>query len=59
MEDSLRTEIVLFKNVYPNCPLPHTIYPTNATDPFKSASDERNKWVRYGHLNALYSHVQA
>jgi len=32
-------------------------YPTNAPDPFKSASYERTKWVRCGHLNAPHSHV--
>jgi len=35
------------------------LYPTNAPDPFKSASEERTKWVHCGHLNAPYSHVQA
>jgi len=35
------------------------LYPMNAPDPFKSASYERTKWVRCGHLNALHSHVQA
>jgi len=34
-------------------------YPTNAPDPFKSASYELTKWVRCGHLNAQHSHVQA
>jgi len=35
------------------------LYPTNAPDPFKPASYERTISVRCGHLNALYSHVQA
>jgi len=35
------------------------LYPTNAPDPFKSASYERTKWVRCGHFNAPHSHVQA
>jgi len=35
------------------------LYPTNAPDPFKSASYERTKLVRCGHLNPLHSHVQA
>jgi len=35
------------------------VYPTNAPDPFKSASYERTKWVRYGHLNPPHSHVHA
>jgi len=35
------------------------LYPTNAPDPFKSASYECTKWVRCGHLNALHNHVRA
>jgi hypothetical protein len=35
------------------------LYPTNAPDPFKSESYERNKWVSCGHLNSPHSHVQA
>ena len=34
------------------------LYLMNAPDPFKSATYERTKWVRCGHLNALHSHVQ-
>jgi len=34
-------------------------YPTNAPDPFKSATYERIKCVCCGHLNAPHSHVQA
>jgi len=35
------------------------LYPMNASNPFKSASYKRTKWVRCGHLNAPYSHWQA
>jgi len=35
------------------------LYPTKAPDLFKLASYKRSKWVRYGYLNAPYSHVQA
>ena len=35
------------------------LYPTNAPDPFKSASYESTKWVHYSHLNAPHSHIQA
>jgi len=35
------------------------LYPTNAPDPFNSASYERTIWVRCGHLNAPHIHVQA
>ena len=35
------------------------LYPTNAPDPFKSASYERNKRLRCGHLIVPHSHVQA
>jgi len=35
------------------------LYPTNALDPFKSASYKCTKWVHCGHLNAPHSHVQS
>ena len=35
------------------------LYRMNAPDPFKSATYERTKWVRCGHLNPPHSPVQA
>jgi hypothetical protein len=35
------------------------LYPTNAPNPFKSASCERTISVCCSHLNALYTHVEA